>query len=48
MPISKETEQQLARLQMMEQNLQQLGAQRQQFHAQLVEVESLARLPWSG
>lgn len=38
--MSKETEQKIAQLQVMEQNLQSLGAQRQAFHAQLMEVEN--------
>lgn len=38
--MSKETEQKIAQLQVMEQNLQNLAAQRQAFHAQLMEVEN--------
>ena len=38
--MEKRTEEQMARLQMMEQNLQQFLQQRQQFQAQLMEVES--------
>jgi len=38
--MPKETEQKIAQLQVMEQNLQNLGAQRQAFHGQLMEVEN--------
>jgi prefoldin beta subunit len=38
--MTKETEQKIAQLQLMEQNLQNFLLQRQQFQAQLVEVES--------
>jgi prefoldin beta subunit len=38
--MSKETEQKIAQLQLMEQNLQNFLMQRQQFQAQLIEVES--------
>ncbi|MBW2980537.1 prefoldin subunit beta [Candidatus Woesearchaeota archaeon] len=38
--ISKETEQKIAQLQLMEQNLQSFLMQRQQFQSQLIEVES--------
>ncbi len=38
--VSKETEQKIAQLQLMEQNLQSFLLQRQQFQSQLIEVES--------
>ena len=38
--VSKETEQKIAQLQLMEQNLQSFLMQRQQFQSQLIEVES--------
>lgn len=38
--MSKETEQKIAQLQIMEQNLQNLMQQRQAFQAQLMEVEN--------
>ncbi len=38
--VSKETEQKISQLQLMEQNAQQLMAQKQQFQAQLIEIES--------
>ena len=38
--MSKETEQKIAQLQLMEQNLQSFLMQRQQFQSQLIEVES--------
>ena len=38
--VPKETEQKIAQLQLMEQNLQSFLMQRQQFQSQLVEVES--------
>jgi len=39
-PIEKETEQQIMQLQMLEQNLNNLTLQKQQFQNQLIEVES--------
>lgn len=38
--VSKDTEQKIAQLQLMEQNLQSFLMQRQQFQSQLIEVES--------
>ncbi len=38
--VTKETEQKIAQLQLMEQNLQSFLLQRQQFQSQLIEVES--------
>ena len=38
--ITKETEQKIAQLQLLEQNMQQLLAQRQQYQAQLLELDS--------
>lgn len=38
--VPKETEQKIAQLQLMEQNLQSFLMQRQQFQSQLIEVES--------
>lgn len=38
--MSKETEQRIAQLQLMEQSLQNLMVQKQQFQAQLMEIES--------
>jgi prefoldin beta subunit len=38
--MTKETEQKIAQLQLMEQNLQSFLMQRQQFQSQLIEVES--------
>lgn len=38
--VSKDTEQKIAQLQLMEQNLQSFLIQRQQFQSQLIEVES--------
>jgi prefoldin beta subunit len=43
MKIDKETEQKIKRLQLFEQNLQTIAAQKQQFQAQLTEVESAMR-----
>jgi len=40
MDVSKETEEKIAQLQMMEQNLQQSLMQRQQFTGQLTEIET--------
>ena len=39
MSLSKEAQENVQRLQMMEQNLQALGMQKQQFQAQLFEIE---------
>ena len=38
--VTKDTEQKIAQLQLMEQNLQSFLIQRQQFQSQLIEVES--------
>ncbi len=38
--VSKETEQQIMQLQMLEQNLTNLTAQKQQFQSQLIEIDS--------
>jgi len=40
MDLSKESEQKIQQLQLMEQNLQGIMSQRQQFQAQLLEVEN--------
>ncbi len=41
--VSKEAQEKISRLQLLEQNLQNLVAQRQQFQAQLLEIESALR-----
>jgi prefoldin beta subunit len=43
MEMTKETQEKIGQLQMIEQNLQNLLAQRQQFQAQMVEIESALR-----
>lgn len=43
MEMTKDTQEKIGQLQMIEQNLQNLLAQRQQFQAQMVEIESALR-----